>query len=193
MMSPFACALLIPFGVSHFEQTMATCPSAAATLGLFLRARNLSITITAFDCADRSNRLSRKRLAFMETPASLLERLKQPAPQDAWDRFVRIYTPFIYDWARQAGLQTADAADLVQEVLTSLIQKLPQFTTTTGAFGLGCGPSPSTNGGTSAAAARFIRPKVFWATTSLKWPTPIPMLASPRPNTGSSWWRGRSS
>jgi len=63
----------------------------------------------------------------METPASLLERLKQPAQSDAWDRFVRIYTPFIYHWARQAGLQTSDAADLVQEVLTSLLQKLPEF------------------------------------------------------------------
>ncbi len=64
----------------------------------------------------------------METPASLLARLKQSAPEDAWDRFVRIYTPFIYQWARQAGSQPADAADLVQEVLTSLIQKLPEFT-----------------------------------------------------------------
>jgi RNA polymerase sigma-70 factor, ECF subfamily len=63
----------------------------------------------------------------METPASLLERLKLPAPQDAWDRFVRIYTPFIYHWARQAGLQTADAADLVQDVLTTLLRTIPTF------------------------------------------------------------------
>jgi RNA polymerase sigma-70 factor (ECF subfamily) len=64
----------------------------------------------------------------METPGSLLERLKLPAQEAAWDRFVRIYTPFIFHWARQAGLQPADAADLVQGVLTTLIQKLPEFT-----------------------------------------------------------------
>lgn len=63
----------------------------------------------------------------METPASLLERLRQPAAEEAWGRFVRLYTPFIYMWARGAGLQPADAADLVQDVLASLIQSLPRF------------------------------------------------------------------
>ena len=62
----------------------------------------------------------------MDTPASLLERLREPSG-DAWERFVRLYTPFIYGWARGAGLQTADAADLVQEVLTALLQALPGF------------------------------------------------------------------
>jgi RNA polymerase sigma-70 factor (ECF subfamily) len=64
----------------------------------------------------------------MDTPASLLERLRLPSEQSAWDRFVRLYTPLIYSWARRVGLQSADAADLVQEVLTTLLQKLPTFT-----------------------------------------------------------------
>src|SRR5262245_666931 len=63
----------------------------------------------------------------MDTPASLLERLKQPADQNAWARFVELYTPLLYYWARRAGLQEADAADLVQEVLGLLFQKLPEF------------------------------------------------------------------
>jgi RNA polymerase sigma-70 factor, ECF subfamily len=63
----------------------------------------------------------------MDTPASLLERLRHPAEHDAWDRFVRLYTPFIFSWGRNAGLQPADAADLVQEVLTALLQALPEF------------------------------------------------------------------
>lgn len=63
----------------------------------------------------------------METPASLLERLRRPGEDAAWDRFVRWYTPFIYHWANGVGLQSADAADLVPEVLTSLIQKLHLF------------------------------------------------------------------
>src|SRR5205823_311399 len=64
----------------------------------------------------------------MDTPVSLLERLQRPAEQEAWPRFVELYTPLLYDWARQAGAQPADAADLVQEVFTLLVRKLPEFT-----------------------------------------------------------------
>src|SRR5688572_20304611 len=63
----------------------------------------------------------------MDTPASLLERLRQPAEQQAWSRFVRLYTPLLYSWARRLGLQPEDASDLVQDVLTLLVQKLPEF------------------------------------------------------------------
>jgi RNA polymerase sigma-70 factor, ECF subfamily len=63
----------------------------------------------------------------METPVSLLERLKLPSEQDAWTRFVQLYTPLLYDWARRVGLQESDAADLVQEVFTVLVRKLPEF------------------------------------------------------------------
>jgi RNA polymerase sigma-70 factor (ECF subfamily) len=63
-----------------------------------------------------------------KTPVSLLERLRQPNEQEAWSRFVELYTPVIYTWARQVGLQESDAADLVQDVFTMLLQKLPDFT-----------------------------------------------------------------
>ncbi|MBI3469014.1 MAG: sigma-70 family RNA polymerase sigma factor [Planctomycetes bacterium] len=61
------------------------------------------------------------------TPISLLERLRQPNPEEAWARFVELYTPLIYRWARRIGLQHADAADLVQDVFTVLVQKMPTF------------------------------------------------------------------
>jgi RNA polymerase sigma-70 factor (ECF subfamily) len=61
------------------------------------------------------------------TPASLLERLRQPDQPHAWDRFVALYTPLLYHWARRMGLASAEAADLVQEVFTILVQKLPEF------------------------------------------------------------------
>jgi len=62
------------------------------------------------------------------TSASLLIRL-QSAHRDtvAWNRFVDLYTPLIYYWARKIGLQSSDASDLVQEVLTTLVRKLPEF------------------------------------------------------------------
>src|SRR5437764_5198815 len=61
------------------------------------------------------------------TSISLLERLRQPGEAEAWQRFVDLYTPLLYYWACRLGLQEQDAADLVQEVFTLLVQKLPDF------------------------------------------------------------------
>jgi RNA polymerase sigma-70 factor (ECF subfamily) len=61
------------------------------------------------------------------TSFSLLQRLRQPGEQDSWARFVKLYTPLLFYWGRRAGLRPDDAADLVQEVLTVLVQKLPEF------------------------------------------------------------------
>jgi RNA polymerase sigma-70 factor (ECF subfamily) len=61
------------------------------------------------------------------TSVSLLERLRQPAAPEDWGRFVQLYTPLLYYWACRLGLQEQDAADLVQEVFTTLVQKLPEF------------------------------------------------------------------
>jgi len=61
------------------------------------------------------------------TPASLLERLRQPDQQSAWTRFVQLYTPLLLRWTRRLGLRDEDAADLVQDVLTLLVRKLPEF------------------------------------------------------------------
>lgn len=63
-----------------------------------------------------------------KTPASLLERLRQPFEPEAWARFVALYTPLMYAWGRRAGLQEQDAADLVQDVFVTLLQVLPTFT-----------------------------------------------------------------
>lgn len=45
----------------------------------------------------------------------------------AWQQFVSIYTPLIFYWAKKTGLGQTDASDLVQEVLTLVFQKLPDF------------------------------------------------------------------
>jgi RNA polymerase sigma-70 factor (ECF subfamily) len=62
-----------------------------------------------------------------QTPASLLERLREPNAAEAWERLVRLYTPLLYSWARQVGLQEPDAADLVQDVFVTLFETLPTF------------------------------------------------------------------
>jgi RNA polymerase sigma-70 factor (ECF subfamily) len=61
------------------------------------------------------------------TPVSLLERLRQPHDAEAWSRFVQLYAPLLYEWARRTGLQEADAADLLQDVFAVLVRELPGF------------------------------------------------------------------
>ena len=62
------------------------------------------------------------------TSASLLLRLQASSESGpAWNRFVDLYTPLIYYWARKNGLQSVDASDLVQEVLAVLVKKIADF------------------------------------------------------------------
>ena len=61
------------------------------------------------------------------TSVTLLERLREPGEQNAWARFVKLYSPLLIYWARRKGMQDTDAADLVQDVFCVLVQKLPEF------------------------------------------------------------------
>ncbi len=61
------------------------------------------------------------------TPVSLLVRLRTGLDHAAWSRFVDLYSPLVFAWARQVGLQPADAADLSQDVFALLVQKMPDF------------------------------------------------------------------
>jgi RNA polymerase sigma factor (sigma-70 family) len=61
------------------------------------------------------------------THASLLLRLRNPQDDVAWSRFVDLYGPLIYRYARRRGLQDADAADLTQDVLRSVARAMRGF------------------------------------------------------------------
>jgi RNA polymerase sigma-70 factor (ECF subfamily) len=61
------------------------------------------------------------------TPVSLLERLRHSPDEAAWTRFVHLYSPLLFRWARQAGLDDGDAGDLVQDVFVILLKELPRF------------------------------------------------------------------
>jgi RNA polymerase sigma-70 factor (ECF subfamily) len=54
------------------------------------------------------------------TRPSLLVRIRDAGDGPAWSRFVEIYAPLIYRYARRQGLQDADAADLTQDVLAAV-------------------------------------------------------------------------
>lgn len=61
------------------------------------------------------------------TSLTLLDRLRRPGQADAWDRFVRLYTPLLLEWARLQGLQPTDDEDLAQVALVKLIRLLPGY------------------------------------------------------------------
>ena len=54
------------------------------------------------------------------TRASLLVRLRDGTNNGAWREFTNLYGPVIYGFARKRGLQDADAADVMQDVLRSV-------------------------------------------------------------------------
>ena len=54
------------------------------------------------------------------TRASLLVQLRDGANHLAWQEFARLYGPVVYGFARKRGLQDADAADLMQDVMRSV-------------------------------------------------------------------------
>ncbi|MBY0522073.1 MAG: sigma-70 family RNA polymerase sigma factor [Gemmataceae bacterium] len=56
------------------------------------------------------------------TRASLLLRLRDPEDRAAWQQFVELYGTLVYGFARQRGLQDADAADLTQDVFQAVAQ-----------------------------------------------------------------------
>src|SRR5581483_2337673 len=82
-------------------------------------------------------RLARRRVScrtgggqgdcMLTTPPSLLERIRHSPERAAWERFVDLYTSLLYSWAKRLGLGEHDAADLVQDIFTVLVEKLPHF------------------------------------------------------------------
>ena len=61
------------------------------------------------------------------TRVTLLARLRDGNDADAWREFVALYAPVVYGFARKRGLQDADAADLMQDVLRSVAAHMPQL------------------------------------------------------------------
>jgi RNA polymerase sigma-70 factor (ECF subfamily) len=47
--------------------------------------------------------------------------------REGWQRMVQLFGPLVYGWARRAGLQAEDAADVVQEVFHSVAKGLASF------------------------------------------------------------------
>jgi RNA polymerase sigma-70 factor (ECF subfamily) len=61
------------------------------------------------------------------TPRSLLDRVREGNSAPDWGRFVSLYRPLLLRWIGPVLVQPADADDLVQDVLTVVVAKLPEF------------------------------------------------------------------
>jgi RNA polymerase sigma-70 factor (ECF subfamily) len=60
------------------------------------------------------------------TSLSLLERVSN-ADECAWDRLVKLYGPLAHHWCRRAGLPPDEAADVLQDVFSTVFQKIKTF------------------------------------------------------------------
>ena len=64
---------------------------------------------------------------FPETRASLILRIADRGDAQAWDEFVRVYQPAIYDLACRQGLQHADAEELAQEAMLAVARAVERW------------------------------------------------------------------
>ncbi len=61
------------------------------------------------------------------TRASLLLRLRDPRDHDAWVEFVSVYEPVVYRILRRTGLQDADAAEVLQDLLLAVSRNIERW------------------------------------------------------------------
>lgn len=71
------------------------------------------------DGADGGQQLTR-------TSSSLLDRVRG-SDADGWRRFVQLYSPLVYTWAKRCGLRNQDAADVLQEVFHAVARHIGRF------------------------------------------------------------------
>ena len=58
--------------------------------------------------------------------STMLHAVRRRDPE-AWRQLVHLFSPLIYDWCRQQGVQAADAADVTQDVFRSVMKGLDAF------------------------------------------------------------------
>jgi len=70
--------------------------------------------------------MEERSTSVSSTSLSLLDGIRCHQAE-AWSRFVDLYGPLVYRWARQSQLQSSDAADVVQEVFCSVAANIEKF------------------------------------------------------------------
>jgi RNA polymerase sigma-70 factor (ECF subfamily) len=63
----------------------------------------------------------------LDTSASLLQRVRQRNGAADWERLVDLYTPLLRGWVARHVPQADDVNDVVQQVFTVVVARLPEF------------------------------------------------------------------
>ncbi len=63
----------------------------------------------------------------IRTSATLLKQLRVLEDQQAWNRFMDLYSPLLRVWGARAGLPHHDVEDLISRLLVKLVQEIPRF------------------------------------------------------------------
>lgn len=66
-------------------------------------------------------------MTLPQTSHTLLHRLRSPGEEEAWRRFVEIYTPLLHRHVLARGVPPQDGCDVVQETMRRLFLSLPRF------------------------------------------------------------------
>jgi RNA polymerase sigma factor (sigma-70 family) len=61
------------------------------------------------------------------TRITLLDRVRQTQAGDSWDEFAAVYDAMILAWLRQQAIPDADADDIRQEVMQTVVQEIANF------------------------------------------------------------------
>lgn len=61
------------------------------------------------------------------TRITLLDRVRQSQAGDSWDEFTAVYDALILAWLRQQAIPDADADDIRQEVMQTVVQEIAHF------------------------------------------------------------------
>src|SRR6059036_3820379 len=64
---------------------------------------------------------------FIPTRSSLLKRLKNWRDEESWQEFFNLYGRLIFGVAVKAGLNEAEAQDVVQDTMLVVARKMPGF------------------------------------------------------------------
>ena len=101
--------LILPLRVVHWGLT------------LTIREKSVDMKNRGIDSSDVARPDSRR-----STSTSLVQRLKG-SDEEAWQRLFDLYVPLVYSWCRRSGMQSQDAADVVQEVFRAVPGGIASF------------------------------------------------------------------
>src|SRR5437016_5852498 len=81
----------------------------------------------SFERRGAGSAATRQATMTLTTSSSLLMRLRDRTDDAAWERLNNLYVPLLHQSLRRYAIQPQDVADLVQEVLETLVRELPDF------------------------------------------------------------------